>query len=60
MTAATAVEAVRVSAEVTAPGHAPAQVPIQRPGADGSFRFVAVPLYNGDNTITVTARDAVR
>lgn len=54
------VTAVRLTAEVTAPGQRPAMVPLQRPDADGAFRFAAVPLYNGDNTITVTARDAVR
>ena len=52
--------AVRLTTVVTAPGHAPANVPVQRPAADGTFRFAGVPLYNGDNTITVTARDAVR
>ncbi|MCK6575806.1 VCBS repeat-containing protein, partial [Myxococcota bacterium] len=54
------VTAVRLTAEVTAPGQRPAMVPLQRPDPDGAFRFAAVPLYNGDNTITVTARDAVR
>jgi len=54
------VTAVRLTAEVTAPGQRPAMVPLRRPDADGAFRFAGVPLYNGDNTITVTARDAVR
>lgn len=52
--------AVRISVEVSAVNHDPYTTPIQRAGADGTYRFANVPLFNGDNTVTVKARDAVR
>lgn len=52
----------RIDASVTGAGigQGPVDLPDQRPNADGSYRFPNVPLFAGDNTITVTALDGVR